>query len=216
MKKHNVFALLIAASLFMILAIGIDFNFFMSMLLSVLTFAIVHFYFKPDPKYLDFKEINAATAKELEKLYQDSLSNLTHLDQLSQAIVDPDIGTKCASLIEKGMDILSYIEDKPNLISESRYFLTYYLPKTVKIISSYLDIEQADLSTEKMQAIRLESFETLSYLEEVFIQQNDAYHSQAAADLTLENELLEQSLDPKILEKTIDRMEKEAAKINEK
>lgn len=215
MKKHDILSLLVAASLFLILALVLEVDFVLSIIIAVFSFGITFFLTKPDPKYIDYDELNEATAIELENLYTESLEKVSQIELASQRISHPQIQSRAHEIILIGNNIMNYLEDKPHLVSDSRYFLSYYLDKTERILTSYHQIETGNLSSGKLEEIQDQTYESLSYLKQVFQNQNDAYHTKTAEELAIENELLESTLDPDMIERTLEENEKEAQKLYE-
>lgn len=215
MNKNDLLALLVAGGLFLLLALVLNINFFLSAVIAMFSFGIIHFWTKPDPKFMDHDQLDLEIAQDLERLYVTSKTKLQHIEETSLRIDHPSIQNRAFELVEIGETIMDLLEDQPHLISDSRYFLSYYLDKTERILTSYYQIESGRVSSSKLNHIQEQSYETLSYLKQIFQMQNDAYHSKTAKDLTLENELLEATLAPEVIEQTLQENEKEAQKIHE-
>lgn len=194
MQRHDILAPLLSLLLFFLVFLGLNFPFLLSLIIGVLGYGASYYLLKPAPKYLNFEELNEQDAIELENLFKRAQGNIVAIEEGADYIQDSRIRAKSKELAKIGQTILVYLEDRPKLMSGKRHFLDYYPETARRIIQQYHEIELGKVSEEKFKDIRSQTLESIEYLIIVFKNQNDSLHQSTVTQLTLENELLEETL----------------------
>ena len=133
-------------------------------------------------------------AREIQAIYQKLIVDEDTLKKQAKNIEDKSIREKATKLAAITHDISLYLENNPKEISKSRYFLDYYVGTALEIIGNYIDLDQANVSFDKLEDIRDKTNRSLELLIQIFQNQSDAYHKDKINKLEVETDLLEQTI----------------------
>ena len=78
---------------------------------------------------------------EVDALIVEARAQLEEIAAANDAIADPGLSARIADIEETGAKILSRLEEQPNMLSQLRTFLRYYLPTTKKILEARAKLE---------------------------------------------------------------------------
>jgi 5-bromo-4-chloroindolyl phosphate hydrolysis protein len=78
-------------------------------------------------------------------------ADLMELRRMQVQIKNRGIANLCRELTDIGEKILAALKQKPNVVSDTRQFLNYYLPTLGKILTSYVRLEESGSMTEELQ-----------------------------------------------------------------
>jgi hypothetical protein len=114
-------------------------------------------------------------------------ADLMELRRMQVKIKNRGIANLCRELTDIGEKILAALKQKPNVVSDARQFLNYYLPTLGKILTSYVRVEESGSMTEELQN------NTVIHLEEIKKAMEKQYNSlfdDDKLDLTVDMEAL--------------------------
>lgn len=190
----NLLAGIVASVVFIISYIVIDWPLLISLVLAVGIFFAVYFLSKPILKIGDLELSQMADGVELNNIYQEARRQVHKIEENGQKINNEDVGQGALQLASTSQDILRYLEDNPREISQSRHFLTYYVPTANKIIDNYFQLKKANISADKFELITDQTLESIELLQKIFVNQRDGYHKDKLVELEVQTELLEKTI----------------------
>lgn len=192
--RPDLLAGLLASVIFIILYIVIDWPLLVSIALAVGIFFAVYFLSKPILKIGDLELSRMADGIEINNIYLDARQQVYNLEKNGQNISNEEVGQGALNLAATANDILNYLEDHPREISQSRHFLTYYIPTASKIIDNYFQLKKANITSHKFELITDQTLESLDLLQRIFENQRDGYHKDKLVELEVQTELLEKTI----------------------
>lgn len=190
----NLLAGIVASVVFIISYIVIDWPLLISLVIAVGIFFAIYFLSKPILKIGDLELSQMADGVELNNIYQEARRQVHKIEENGQKINNEDVGQGALQLASTSQDILRYLEDNPREISQSRHFLTYYVPTANKIIDNYFQLKKANISADKFKLITGQTLESIELLQKIFVNQRDGYHKDKLVELEVQTELLEKTI----------------------
>lgn len=116
---------------------------------------------------------------------------LKKLKTLNDQILDAEVSEKIDRIAELTDDIYEFIEQNPDRASQVRKFMNYYLPTTVKLLTSYSMLERQSYQGENIVAARKNIEDILSTLVHAFEKQLDQLFAAEAIDISSDIQVLE-------------------------
>ena len=103
---------------------------------------------------LEEKPVNKKPAKavspEVVALLQDGAEAVTELARLRDSISDEDVKDKVDEVIVVTSSIFKKLSSEPEIYNQAKRFSNYYLPKTMKLITTYDDLQNSSVQSEKV------------------------------------------------------------------
>lgn len=133
---------------------------------------------------------------ELEKFKIEGAQTLKKIRAANNAIPGEEISGKLSRLEEITGKIFSYVENHPEKLPDTRRFMNYYLPTTLKLVERYQHYEEMDVQLENVNQTKAEIATALDTIDNAF--KNllaSLYHEDTldiATDISVLNSVLEQ------------------------
>lgn len=144
------------------------------------------------PLRVDIEEVEYSTGDEYVDELLDSINkNLDVLHQLNVDIPDPHLTQAMNRMENAGRGILNEIEKEKGKFKEITRFANYYLPETIKIMSSYAELEKNGVKGDNSQQIYAEISQNADTMALVFENQLDSLYRSEALDISTDIEVLE-------------------------
>lgn len=191
---NNLLSGLASAITFLVLFIVLNWGPIISLVLSIGVFFGIFFLTKPSLKLGEIEVEKLQDGRELLEIFNQSKAKIEEIGQRAGAINNVEISSQGKTLYKTGQDIIRHLEEKPEDISSSRHFLTYYLDTSLKILSNYQDLKRANVSEGKFIEITEKTDQSLDLLIEVFKEQRDGYQKEKFIELEIQSELLEKTI----------------------
>ena len=118
-------------------------------------------------------------------------ARLREIRELNEAIEDPEVSERIDRIGELTASIFRVVREKPEHAEEVRKFMNYYLPTTLKLLSSYSLMEKQSYQGENIQASRKKIEDVLETLVHAFEQQQDMLFQSEALDVETDISVLE-------------------------
>ena len=138
-------------------------------------------------------ERRARTATETEAEEEHAL--LRQIRQVNAAIADPEMTRKIDRIAEITERILEFQQEHPEKAGELRKFLNYYLPTTLKILSTYAQLERQGIEGENIAATKKRIEGMMDMVVEGFERQLDKLFAgdmmDIAADITVMERMMQ-------------------------
>lgn len=140
-------------------------------------------------------EIPFATGSEsTDAMLNGIAANLDALQALNRDIPDEELSRQLDRMEKAGRGIAAAVEQKPDKARTVDRFARYYLPEVVKIMSTYVRMEQGGIRGENADQILGEVRRNAGTMATAFENQLDALYSAEAMDISTDIEVLEQIL----------------------
>ena len=109
------------------------------------------------------------------------------LRRVQVKIRNREILSLCREITDTGDKILAALKQKPQIVSDARQFLNYYLPTLGKILASYVHLEESGSMTEELQTSAVNH---LGEIKKAMEKQYDSLFEEEKLDLTVDMEAL--------------------------
>ena len=154
MKKRYIYSSILSASLFIILYLLLDFNFFICVILAIITYI---------GGILIFKE------KDVRKYDPNIIMHycylLSKINNYANLVKDEEVKNNIKDVATKGEKIVVKLEQKPNKVTQVYDAFDYFLPLCIKILGQYVELEKKEELNKEEQKFVKDINETLDYLE---------------------------------------------------
>ena len=155
MKKRYLYAAILSALLFLILYIVLNFNVFISIILTVITYVGGIFLFKE---------------KDIRKYDPNAIMHYCYLiskiDNYTNIIKDEDVNKDIKDISVKAEKIVNMLEHKPDKVTQVYDGFDYYLPFTIKVLDQYVILQNTEeQNNEEEKKFIKDINNTLDYIE---------------------------------------------------
>ncbi|MBO4780172.1 MAG: 5-bromo-4-chloroindolyl phosphate hydrolysis family protein, partial [Selenomonadaceae bacterium] len=128
-----------------------------------------------------------------------------YLEEARISISDRELTTQLKRLQRTAKNLLNHLEKNPERIALAYKFIDYYQDRAVKIVKQYQELEETELSTEKVQDLKQRMKQTLAALDEAYQDQFEHILNDQIISADAELTVMEQQLNAEgIKTKTID------------
>ncbi|MDL2219181.1 5-bromo-4-chloroindolyl phosphate hydrolysis family protein [Ruminococcaceae bacterium OttesenSCG-928-O06] len=137
---------------------------------------------------------NPATA-DIEHFKREGEATIEKIRAANRAIPGQEISDKLARLEDNCRRIFQYVEQHPEKLPETRKFMSYYLPTTLKMVEKYRQYEEMDYRPENVQQTRAEIERALDTINEAFANMLESLFHHDTLDVSTDIEVLEKMLE---------------------
>ena len=134
---------------------------------------------------------NAQTAADEDSGRSESEATLAKLKQLNDDIADEEVSRKIDRIGMLTGDIYAFVALNPERAGEVRKFMNYYLPTTMKLLTSYSLLEKQSYQGENIVNARHDIEKILETLVHAFEKQLDQLFATDAVDISSDIQVLE-------------------------
>ncbi len=121
---------------------------------------------------------------------QSAMARIRHANDL---IPDPELSAQIDSIENSCGQILSILEQRPQLLPQLRTFLRYYLPTTLHLLDARAKLENT-ANTRKAREVRQRISEAVGVIDKAFLKQVEALDEYRFIDLESEMDVLRDML----------------------
>ena len=118
---------------------------------------------------------------------------MRRIRQANDIIEDAELSAQIDSIEHSCEQILSILEQRPQLLAQLRTFLRYYLPTTLRLLDARAKLEDS-ARTPKAREVRARISEAVGAIEKAFLKQADALDAYRFIDLESEMDVLRDML----------------------
>lgn len=150
----------------------------------------------PDNKKCSKKQESAAGAKEyseIDEVIRAGRRALLSIRKANDIIADEALSAQIDSIEDSCSQLLSILEQRPQLLSQLRTFLRYYLPTTLRLLDARAKLEN-NASTPKAREVRARISEAIGAIDKAFKKQVEALDAYLFIDLESEMDVLRDML----------------------
>lgn len=137
---------------------------------------------KEQPKDSIFQ--NEEMDQELLAAYSEGKRYLDEIVRINRGISEPIIAQKISRLEIVIRRIFKHVQQHPEQLEEIRRFMEYYLPTTLKLISTYSDFDAQPVQGDNITSAKKEIAKTLDTINDAFTKLLDSLFESAALDIS--------------------------------
>ena len=129
--------------------------------------------------------------KELSQLVAEGNRYVKKIRRLNDEILGEDISNQLDKIEEIIASIFELVKRKPEKRSELRKLMQYYLPMTIKVVTSYRDFENERVASEQLEESKREIRETLDKVIDAFTALREKLFQEDVMDISTDLDVLE-------------------------
>ena len=154
---------------------------------------------------LDLTELESERAQYLQENFDKATADYNYLEEAREKLSDRELSNQLRRLQRTAKNLLNHLEKNPERIALAYKFIDYYQDRAVKIVKQYQELEETELSTNKVQELKARMKQTLAALEEAYQDQFEHVLNDQIISADAELKVMEQQLNAEgIHTKTID------------
>ncbi len=163
-----------------------------SVVLAVGGYAVAKKKIPPRIEYVDAPEQPFATGEAaLDEVLAKAQKDLAALAVLNEHIPDQALSAQIDRMEKAGESILKHIRSHPEKARSIRRFATYYLPTSVRILTSYAELYASGANGENAKSLMADVEKNAATIAQAFEAQLDALFAGAVLDVSAEIDVLD-------------------------
>lgn len=119
------------------------------------------------------------------------LKKLTQIRAVNEAIKDQKVSAQIERIEQITGNIFEIVAEHPEKVSQIHTFMNYYLPTTLKLLSTYAKLEKQGISGENIESSKRNIEGLMDQLVWAFEQQNDQMFAREALDINSDIKVME-------------------------
>lgn len=148
---------------------------------------------KPEPKPEPAKKANTGDP-EVDKIIDEGYEYLRQLRTANDHIEDAVMSDRISRMEAASADIFAYIAEHPEKAAQIRRFMNYYLPTTLKLLTSYDKLSRQRVKGENIQKTMFDIEGMMETIASAFEKQLDGLFSEDAMDIAADISVMESIL----------------------
>lgn len=132
--------------------------------------------------------------KETRLLIEEGKESIEQIREANEAISGEVISQKLDRLKVILCKIFEYVENHTDELPETRKFMGYYLPTTLKLVNAYREMDAEPIQGENIRSAKHEIEETLDTINYAFENLLDSFYQDKAMDISTDITVLETML----------------------
>ncbi len=141
-----------------------------------------------------YEKIEIVPKDEREALVLSGRKELSRILEINGRIANPALNQTVDRLVEVGNRIFDHLSEKEERLFPVRRFMNYYLPMTVKLLSSYEKAESQNVSGENIDAVKEKILGAMDMVEKAFERQLDLLFQDDVMDISTDITVFENLL----------------------
>ncbi|MGI6051510.1 MAG: 5-bromo-4-chloroindolyl phosphate hydrolysis family protein [Bilifractor sp.] len=204
MKLSDIISAVIAGAVFLLLLLGLNWNFLVAMVLSVGLYFTCSMILKPRKRIGGVDVENMQNGEQLEATFEDAENDLVSLKKSAETIRNHSasgtnylyaedmraIARGTEDLVVTGKNIIHYLENHVDRIPQARRFLNYYLDTAVDILNKYTTLQSADIPSNEMRSVTQQTRSAVDTLHGAFGRQYSRLVSGEVMDIEVDVSVL--------------------------
>lgn len=139
------------------------------------------------------EEPNIDADADVAEVIREGRAAMRRIRHANDMIPDPALSARIDSIENSCSQILSILEQRPQLLGQLRTFLRYYLPTTLKLLDARARLENT-ANTPKAREVRERISQAVSVIDRAFLKQVEALDAYRFIDLESEMDVLRDML----------------------
>ena len=128
---------------------------------------------------------------ELDKMIADGKAAMDRMRELNDAIEDPIISGQINELERLSGKIFDVVKQEPKKLGEIRTFMNYYLPTTIKLLTSYDKLVRQGQAGENVEATKTKIENVMETIVTAYRKRLDSLFAAEAIDISADIKVLE-------------------------
>lgn len=154
---------------------------------------------------LDLDELEEERAQYLQENFDKATTDFNWLEEASNNLSDRELAGQVRRMQRTAKSLLNHLERNPERIALAHKFIDYYQDRAVKIVKQYQELEETNLSTERVRELKARMKQTLAALDAAYQDQFEHVLNDQIISADAELTVMEQQLDAEgIPRKTIE------------
>ena len=154
---------------------------------------------------LDLEELEEDRAEYLQENFDKAMDDYKFIESARKNISDRELSTQLARMQRVAKKLLANLEKNPERIPLAYKFIDYYQDRAVKIVKQYQELEETELSTDRIRDLKERMKLTLSALDDAYADQFEHVLNDQIISADAELKVMQQQLDAEgITKKTVD------------
>ena len=154
---------------------------------------------------LDLEELEEDRAEYLQENFNKAMDDFKIIEEARKNISDRELATQLARMQRIAKKLLANLEKNPDRIPLAYKFIDYYQDRAVKIVKQYQELEETELSTDRVRDLKSRMKLTLSALDDAYADQFEHVLNDQIISADAELKVMQQQLDAEgIKSKTIE------------
>ncbi len=164
--------------------------FLSALFVGILAPAGFYLYYGFDPKKDKLGKIDGISAELVLETLREAQNKLTHIKQSMEKITDKALIAKLTMATDKADTILETIQEDPKDIRVARKFLIVYIDGIAKVIHSYTQLEETDITLQTRERL----YALLDDVEEKFTEELQRLKANNQFDLDVHIDVLKEQI----------------------
>lgn len=140
------------------------------------------------------KRMGDPTTAALETFKDEGRVTIRKIREVNEALPGEDISRKLDKLEATCGKIFAYVEKHPNKLPDTRKFMDYYLPTTLKLLEKYRQYEEMDVQLPNIIEAKKEIEHTLGTIDDAFTNLLESLYRDDTLDVSTDIEVLKTML----------------------
>ena len=149
---------------------------------------------KKVPK-LSLKDIDEEKAQLLSENFDKAVTDYRYLQSRQDKLGDKEMNNHLKRMQRTAKNLILHLEKHPERIPTAFKFIDYYQDRAVKIVQQYQDLEETELSTDKVRDLKERMKATLASLDEAYAEQFEHVLNDQMLSVDAELKVMQQQLD---------------------
>jgi len=135
-----------------------------------------------------------ATAN-IERFRNEGIATIRKIRAANDAIPCEEISAKLAVLEDTTARIFIYVERYPHKLPDTRKFMSYYLPTTLKLVEKYRQFDEMDFQPENIKQAKLDIKNSLEFINVAFANLLESLFEHETIDVATDIDVLKKMLE---------------------
>lgn len=144
---------------------------------------------------LDLDELEEERAQYLQENFDKATADFNWLEEATNNLSDRDLANQVRRMQRTAKSLLNHLEKNPERIALAHKFIDYYQDRAVKIVKQYQELEETNLSTERVLELKARMKQTLAALDAAYQDQFEHVLNDQIISADAELTVMEQQLD---------------------
>lgn len=160
---------------------------------------------KNSTPHLDLEELEEDRAEFLQENFDKAMDDFKYIEAARRNITDKELSAHLNRMQKVAKKLLANLEKNPDRIPLACKFIDYYQDRAVKIVKQYQELEDTELSTDRVKDLKARMKQTLAALDEAYADQFEHVLNDQIISADAELKVMQQQLDAEgITGKTVD------------
>ena len=151
------------------------------------------------------RELEAERAQYLQENFDKAIADYNYLETARENLSDRELSNQLRQMQRTAKSLLAHLEKHPERIALASKFIDYYQDRAAKIVKQYQELEETNLSTDRVHELKVRMKQTLAALDDAYQDQFEHVLNDQIISADAELTVMEQQLDAAgIKRRTID------------